>query len=118
MTRTTVNQLLAQRTKLCTSAYNLRFTIKTTKQEMLKMKTNFIEQKILLKNKIRLLKKDLKNLKRSMGLIDNDYHVDPETGIIDMTAPKTPQKPKRVRSKQSKTISKSKRLFKQKKLHM
>ena len=112
MTRTTVTKLLAQRKKFRTSAFNLRFIIKNKKQEILKMKTDFVEEKIILKNKIHFLKTKIKNLKCSMGLLfidDDEYHVDGKTGVIDLTEPKTPPKPKRVRTKQSKMVSKIKR---------
>ena len=76
------------------------------------MKTDFVEKKIILKNKIHFLKTKIKNLKCSMGLLftdDDEYHVDGKPGVIDLTEPKTPPKPKRVRTKQSKMVSKIKR---------
>ena len=73
------------------------------------MKTDFVEQKITMKSKINYLKKRLRQLKYATSFIqiyDDDYHVDPKTGVIDMTEPKTPPQP--VRSKQSKKGKKSK----------
>ena len=117
ITRTTVQKLISQREKLCKSTKKLRFIIASTKKEMLKMKTDFVEQKITMKSKINYLKKRLKSLKYAMGFIsvyDDEYHVDPKTGVIDMTEPKTPPQP--VRSKQSKKGEKSKLI--QKKLEI
>ena len=117
ITRTTVKKLIGQREKLCKSTKKLRFIIASTKKEMLKMKTDFVEQKITMKSKINYLKKQLKYLKYATGFIqiyDDDYHVDPKTGVIDMTEPKTPPQP--VRSKQSKKGEKSKLIQKKLKI--
>ena len=117
ITRTTVKKLIIQKEKLCKSTKKLRFIIATTKKEMLKMKTDFVEQKIQMKSKINYLKKQLKHLKYCTSFIqvyDDNYHVDPKTGVIDMTEPKTPPQP--VRSKQSKKGKKSKLIKKKLKI--
>ena len=70
----------------------------TTKKQMLKNNINFVVQKSKYKTKISSLKKEIEEMKTNIEdvMFDDDFYiVDPVTGVIDMTQPKTPEKPKR-----------------------
>ena len=101
MTQTTLVKLMSEREKNRKSSYHLRCLLKNTKQDLLKMKTSFVLQKAMLQKQIRELKKKIKKMKYTLKYFvdDDDFTVDPKTGVIDMTQPKTPSKPKRVSCK-------------------
>ena len=90
------------------SARTLRFALKNVKQEMLTMKTSFVLQKMNFKKKISSLKKEIIELKdclKNFMCDDNDFVVDPVTGVIDMTQPKTPKKPQKPKRKRKRPVS-------------
>jgi hypothetical protein len=89
----TVSKLLSQKEKMSKSAKNLRFLLAKTKKELLEIKMNYIKQKTKFRTKFRLLKTENKQMKLTLGYID-DYVVDSKTGVIDLT--QTPPKPQRV----------------------
>ena len=91
-------KLLSEKKKWSKTFRELRFKLKTVKQQLLKGETNLIEIKMKFKSRIRELKKQITskdNLLNLFMLDDNDFVVDPKTGVIDLTQPRTPQKPKR-----------------------
>ena len=94
---TAVKTLLSQKEQLGKKNFELRELLSNTKKQMLKNNTDFVVEKTKLKSKIIRLKKEINEMKTSMQEImyDDDFIVDPVTGVIDMTQPKTPEKPKR-----------------------
>ena len=98
MTRTSVTKLLSEKKKLCKSNFELRHQLTIVKKQLLNLQNSFVVQKSKYTTKIRSVKKELKKQKLLLNkfmIDDDDFIVDPETGILDLTQPKTPQKPKR-----------------------
>lgn len=99
MTTVTVSKLLGEKKVLSKLNRDLRFQLMTLKKQILTSKTTFVIQKTRLKSKIVQLKKQNNELKNNLNTFmfdDDDFISDPETGVVDMTQPQTPEKPKRV----------------------
>ena len=96
MTQTTVSQLLSAKRTLSASNRDLRFQIMTLKKQLLNTNTSFVVQKSKMKTKIIRLKQENDELKHNLNsFMMDDFFTDPKTGIIDITQPTTPSKPKR-----------------------
>jgi hypothetical protein len=102
ITRTTVKKLLSEKQKWSKYGRDLRFQIVVLKKKMLALNTSFIEYKMKCKERMNELKKEIRAQKKVLDMFmldDDDFIVDPVTGVIDMTQsqpqPITPQKAKR-----------------------
>ena len=94
---THVKTLLSQKKQLGKKNHELRKLLSNAKKQMLENNTAFVVEKSKFKSKIVRLKKEINDMKTYVQEImyDDDFIVDPVTGVIDMTQPKTPEKPKR-----------------------
>ena len=97
MTELTLKQQMVKQSKMSKYTRDLRCQLAKMKQKNIQLQTSFTMKRLELEDKISKLKHDLKNFMCD----DDDFFVDPKTGIIDMTqskTPKTPQKPKRKKT--------------------
>ena len=104
-------ELLEQKTKMSKYSKTLRFKIRDSRKQIIDLKSNFVLEKLYFKNKINLMKKEIFDLTMKTMLYDdndNQYVVDPTTGVIDMTQPQTPPKPKLNKYVSSKPMKKMK----------
>ena len=102
MTRTTVIKLLSDKNNLSKLNKEMRCQIISLKKQVLNTNTIFVVQKAKYKTRISDLKKEIHHLKTLLNnfmMDDDDFVVDPKTGVIDVTQdqepPMTPEKPKR-----------------------
>ena len=98
ITRKTVKKLLDDKKKMCQSKLALQKEVRTTNQKLTALQNNYVVQKSRYQTRIRELKTKIREQQKLLNrfmIDDDDIVVDPETGVLDLTQPKTPQKPKR-----------------------